>query len=132
MRKLFLLVILPFLGSFDEDPFPKDGKYLNDKEMVYAIEIFNNGTEIKFYLRENENDKSTDFKTFNTGKIVKIRNRYFIQRLDGPKFSKRQQEELLLQFKNGKISFFTYKLLNNFYDTFTVYSDDLYYEYQTN
>lgn len=129
---LILLLLVPMWVTHAQPSFPKDGKYLNDKEMVYAIEIFNEGTAIKFFLREDEKDRTADFKTFNTGKIVKIKERYFVQRLDGPKFSKRPQKELRLQFEGQQVSFATYKLLNNFYDTFTIYSDDLHYEYQSN
>jgi hypothetical protein len=133
MNKIILLLLFPFLVSFGVEPSPfKDGKYINDKEMMYAVEIFNNGSEIKLFLQKDPNDKLHDYKTFISGKIVRIKHKYFIQRLDGTQFSKRRQKELEIENRDGKIVFQTYCILNDFYDTFTVYSDEIKYEFKDN
>src|SRR6187402_411409 len=95
MRQLFLLLVLPFLVSFSAGPSPfRDGKYVNDREMVYAVEIFNEGTEIRLYMQQDETDKSHDHKTFISGTIGRVKHKYFIQLLDGTHISKRRQKEL--------------------------------------
>ena len=132
MRVTILFLLFPFLMAFGQQTPFKDGMYVNNKEMVYAIEIGNNGTEVKLYLREDENDKATDYKIFNSGTIGRVKYKYFVQHLDGPKISQRRQKELRIEMKEGVIVMQTYALLNDFYDTFKVYSDEIEYQPQTN
>lgn len=132
MKATILFLLFPFLSAFGQQTPFRDGIYSNENEMVYAIEIYDNGTGVKMYLRENQDDKSIDYKIFNTGVIGKVKYKYFVQRLDGPKFSKRRQKELRIEMKDGIIVMQTYALLNNFYDTFTVYSDEIKYQSQSN
>jgi hypothetical protein len=133
MKQLFLLLVIPFLVSSSAVPSPfKDGKYVNDSEMVYAVEIFNEGTEIRLYMQQDENDKSHDYKTFISGTIGRVKHKYFVQRLDGTHISKRRQKELEIKIEDGKIIMQTYCMLNDFYDKFKVYSDESKYEFKGN
>jgi len=133
MKKIFiLLMMLPLLLSFEQEKPFKDGKYTNLDEMVYAVEIFDNGTKIRFYLRDDEKDKSYDMKTFISGDIRKVKYKYFIQRIDGTHISKRRQKELEMKTDGDAVVFQTYYLLNDFYDEFTVNSDELKFKPQSN
>jgi hypothetical protein len=133
MNKIIILLLFPLLLSFKADPFPfKDGKYINDSEMMYAVEIFNEGTEIRLYMQQDENDKSHDYKTFISGTIGRVKRKYFVQHLDGTHISKRRQKELEIKIRDGKIVFNTYCVLNDFYDQFKAQSDELNYEFKGN
>ena len=131
MKSLFLFFMLPLLLAFEQDSPFKAGKYTNATSLIYAIEILDNGSRIKFFLKENENDKAGDTVFYNYGKIVRIKKRYFVQRIDGNHISKRRQKILEIKLKDNQIVFAANNLLNNFYDEYTLYSDDIKFDYQS-
>lgn len=131
MKPLFLFFMVPLLFAFEQDTPFKGGRYTNSSSLIYAIEILNDGSRIKFLLKENENDSANDSKFYNYGQIVRIKKRYFVQRMTGNHISKRQQKILEIKLKDNRIVFAANNLLNNFYDEYTLYSDDIIFDYQS-
>ena len=131
MKPLFLFFMVPLLLAFEQDSPFKGGRYTNATSLIYAIEILNDGSRIKFLLKENETDTAGDSKFYNYGEIVLIKKRYFVQRITGNHISKRQQKILEIKLKDNQIVFAANNLLNNFYDEYTLYSDDIKFDYQS-
>ncbi|SDJ83874.1 hypothetical protein [Flavobacterium noncentrifugens] len=129
MKRLFLFAMVPLLSFQQDSPF-KGGKYTNATSLIYAIEISNDGDRIKFFLKENENDAPGDAKFCVYGEIVRIKKHYFVQRLNGNHISKRQQKKLEMKLEGTTVIFAANNLLNDFYDDYTLYSDDIKFEYQ--
>ena len=132
MKTIFFLFLMIPLFSFGPDETFKDGKYTNPDEMVYAVEIFENGSKIRMYLHDSETDNATDKKIFVTGEIVKIKYKYFVQRLIGTHFSKRRQQELEIKMEGTAVVFRKYNVMNNFYEKFPSNFDELKFQYQSN
>jgi len=130
MKKAIILFLIPFMMAFQQSETLKDGKYNNVKarDVVYAIEIFNNNTEIKFYLRENEDDESSDWKTFGVGKIVKVKDKYFIENITSKNIPYSTDKKVEMKIKGNIIQFKTFHLLSHLYSSFTQYSDNQQFE----
>ena len=121
---------MPFMMAFQQSETLKDGKYLSvkDREVVYAIEILNNNTDIKFYLRENEADESSDWKTFGTGKIVKVKDKYFIENIISKNKPYSTDKKVEMKIKGNIIQFKTFHLLSHLYSSFSQFSDNIQFE----
>jgi hypothetical protein len=130
MKKIILLLILPFLLSFNQENQLKDGKYLSKYpgDSIYGIEILNNNTEIKFYLREKEDDNSNDWKTFGVGKIVKIKDRYFIEDITSKNNPYDKEQKVEMKVKGSSIEFKTLNLMSHLFNSFIRYSNNLKFE----
>lgn len=130
MKKLIILFLIPFMMAFQQSETLKDGKYLSvkDREVVYGIEILNNNTEIKFYLRKNEEDESSDWKTFGVGKIVKIKDKYFIENITSKNIPYSTDKKVEMKIKGNIIQFKTFNLLSHLYSSFSRFSDNLEFE----
>lgn len=130
MKKVIILFLMPYMLAFQQSENLKDGKYHNIKtrDVVYGIEIINNNTEIKFYLRENENDESSDWKTFGTGKIVKVKDKYFIENIISKNIPYNKDKKVEMKIKGDIIQFKTFNLLSHLYSSFTQYSDNQQFE----
>jgi hypothetical protein len=130
MKKVLILFLIPFMMAFQQSETLKDGKYHNVKarDVVYGIEIFNNNTEIKFYLRENEDDESSDWKTFGVGKIVKLKDKYFIENITSKNIPYSTDKKVEMKIKGNIIQFKTFHLLSHLYSSFTQYSDNQQFE----
>lgn len=130
MRKIVLL-LLPILMSFTQSESFKDGTYTNKSELIYGIEILNNSTQIKFYLRKSEDDKVMDWKTFKTGTIIKEKNKYYIQTINYDSRVYEKSEKLEFKIKDNIIEFKSFDLLKNFYPSVTIYSNKIKYQYSS-
>ena len=121
---------MPFMMAFQQSETLKDGTYLSvkDREVVYAIEILNNNTDIKFYLRENEADESSDWKTFGTGKIVKVKDKYFIENIISKNKPYSTDKKVEMKIKGNIIQFKTFHLLSHLYSSFSQFSDNIQFE----
>lgn len=130
MKKVIILFLMPFIMAFQQSETLKDGKYLSvkDREVVYAIEILNNNTDIKFYLRENEADESSDWKTFGTGKIVKVKDKYFIENIISKNKPYSTDKKVEMKIKGTIIQFKTFHLLSHLYSSFSQFSDNIQFE----
>ena len=126
MNKILLLFLLPFLVAAQQDQTLKDGKYLafDKHDDIYAIEI-SNGSGIKFYFKENEDDKNYDYKIFGTGKIVKHIDKYFIENVTSKNRPYNKQAKIEMKVKGNILQFKTYKLMSQLYSSFVQYSDNL-------
>ena len=130
MKKVIILFLMPFMMAFQQSETLKDGRYLSlkDREVVYAIEILNNNTDIKFYLRENEADESSDWKTFGTGKIVKVKDKYFIENITSKNKPYSTDKKVEMKIKGTIIQFKTFHLLSHLYSSFAQFSDNIQFE----
>jgi len=127
MNKTIILFLLPVLMSFQTDEKPVDGRYLLQgavKDLVYAVEISNGNSDIKFYMNENENDTIADWKIFATGKIVMVKNKYFIQNIITKNVPYKKDMKLEMKIKDGNIvQFKTFNLFASLYGRFTQWTD---------
>jgi len=127
MNKTIILFLLPVLMSFQTDEKPVDGRYLLQgavKDLVYAVEISNGNSDIKFYMNENENDTIADWKIFATGKIVMVKNEYFIQNIITKNVPYKKDMKLEMKIKDGNIvQFKTFNLFASLYGRFTQWTD---------
>ncbi len=132
MNKILIFFLFPFLTTAQQDKMPKDGRYLAvyRQDVVYAIDISNNNTEIKFYIKENEEDKNYDYKIFGSGNIVKIKDKYFIENITSNNKPYDSHSKIEMKVKGNILQFKTYKLLSQLYSTFVQYSDNLKFEFE--
>lgn len=130
MKKVIILFLMPFMMAFQQSETLRDGKYLSvkDREVIYAIEISNNNTDIKFYLRENEADEYSDWKTFGTGKIVKVKDKYFIENIISKNKPYSTDKKVEMKIKGTIIQFKTFHLLSHLYSSFSQFSDNIQFE----
>jgi hypothetical protein len=110
----------------------KNGKYLaiDRHDNVYAIEISNNSTEIKFYFKENEDDNNYDYTIFATGSIVKVNDKYFIENITSENKPYDSDSKVEMKVKGNILQFKTYRLMSHLYSTFAQYSDNLKFEFE--
>jgi hypothetical protein len=132
MKITTILFFLPFLMTAQQDETLKNGKYLaiDRHDDVYAIEISNNNTEIKFYIKENEEDKNYDYKIYGTGSIVKVNNKYFIENITSKNKPYDSDSKVEMKVKENILQFKTFKLMSRLYNTFVQYSDNLKFEFE--
>lgn len=126
MKKgILLLLLIPFLFSFDQEKTIYDGNYVNidNNEYIYGLNINAELNQVKLYFYQDGRNPIKDWKNFNSGKLVKIKNKYFIQDFESDLLPSSRDKQIEMKIKNNIIEFDSYKLLHNFYPNFVIFSN---------
>ncbi|WP_298138674.1 hypothetical protein [Flavobacterium sp.] len=124
MKKVVLFLIISILFSFTQKNNISDGNYVNidNNEYIYGLNINTELNQVKLYFYQDGQKPIKDWKNFNSGKLVKIKNKYFIQDFESNLLPSSRDKQIEIKIKNNIIEFDSYKLLHNFYPNFVVFS----------
>ncbi|MGK4568563.1 hypothetical protein [Flavobacterium sp. 3HN19-14] len=126
MKLKLLISVLPLFLLFQDGII--DGRYKNQKhDAVYGAEISQNGSQIKFYVKKDENGPD-DMTQYATGTIVKVNQKYYIENIKSPFLSEPKTDKLEMKIKGGVLEFKSYRLMSNLYDQIIVYSKNIKFE----
>lgn len=134
MKKIILLLLVPILLSFNQEKNLREGDYYNidNNDYIYGLNINSDFSQIKLFFYEDLRNPIKDWKNFRKGKLIKIKNKYFIQDFESDLLPSKIDEQIEMKIKNNVIEFDSYKLLHNFFPSFTIFSNKIKFSQESN